>query len=104
MKSSEIIAQAEKLLNNPSSWTQECAARNAKGEAVSYDDKDATCFCAWGAIAHVSPYSDTKIMQVYINPLLGNDGPIGRYNDTHKHEDILNLLAKAKQKAIAAGD
>lgn len=104
MKASEILAATEKTLGSIEAWTQGCSARNLKGGEVSFCDKSAACFCLWGAICKNLPTGNHfEIIKTYFAPLWG-DVAIGPYNDTHTYEEIMAVLAKAKEAAISAGD
>lgn len=50
MKPTEILRDARKLIAEPQKWTTRSFARTASGEAVSWGDPNAVCFCSLGAI------------------------------------------------------
>ena len=49
----KVLKGARDVLSDPERWTQGALARTASNRPVDVDDHEATCFCLFGAIAHV---------------------------------------------------
>ena len=49
----EVLKAARKLIKDPTRWTKDTYARNAAGAETAVRAKDATCFCAAGAVCRV---------------------------------------------------
>lgn len=48
------LIAADKLLSSPKKWTKGAYARNANGDSYGAHGSNAACYCAIGAIMHVS--------------------------------------------------
>lgn len=49
----EVLIEMRELLSDPARWTKGAGSRDAAGTATNSSGLDATCFCLWGAEAHV---------------------------------------------------
>lgn len=54
MLTSEVLTKARAIVANPATWTQGTLARDKDGNWVNFDDPNAVCFCAAGAIGKAS--------------------------------------------------
>jgi hypothetical protein len=54
IKPSDVLERAAALIEPPGAWTQGEYARNECGSPRAWDDPDAACFCARGAIYRAS--------------------------------------------------
>lgn len=103
MDTVQILKDARALIADEKNWTRNAFARDSKGNEVTPDKEDATCFCAIGALSRVvqqPPYYDLPGER-----LLGDEawisGEIGvaEFNDAHTHEDVLALFDRAIARA-----
>lgn len=53
----DVLCEAREILVEKG-WTQGCCARDARGKNCDIGSKAAVCYCAVGAISHVSDYSE----------------------------------------------
>jgi hypothetical protein len=105
----EVLTKARALIAKPEHWTQRAYARDARGyETENY--RHAACFCSIGAIERAcgaemavevpAPscyYSARKIFAAQI------DSPIGRFNDSSTHSEVLAAFDAAIVAAKAEG-
>lgn len=99
MNIKETLTAARDLISDPKNWTQKDAARTSNGMFCSADNPKATCWCAWGALDHVSDYNSIinekaaqalrnaayKLFSTYnvavdVNDRLGHEAVIKVYN------------------------
>lgn len=101
-----VLINAKALIADPKNWTQGVFARNADGYSTGVHEEDATCFCTLGAIA-VAGNNQKWAQKIAINTLSkiiddidGNAAlSIGGFNDTHTHEQVMELFDKAIKEA-----
>jgi hypothetical protein len=95
----EALIAAQNLIRNPERWTQGAYARNVDGVAVSPRELSAKCWCASGAVYHV-----TKDSQFFVNTAallaLGAlrevaEGSVTTFNDLAGHSEVLDLFDAA---------
>lgn len=98
MKTSEILIKAKEVITDPKNWTQGKFARNALGKTACPTDFDAVCFCSLGALKRIGKSSSFHL-QLRLNEAVG--GSIVDYNDSHTHEQVMEVWDKAIAKAIA---
>lgn len=100
MKDIEILTKARELISDPDSWTQGAFARNRDGLSTEIGSDYAVCWCANGALARVTQGKDVWFQGrwVHIRHLLehGIDCKgIVCFNDSHEHEEVLEMFDKA---------
>ena len=96
MKTSEILIKAKEVIVDPANWTQGQYARNSNMDITSATDENATCFCSIGALLRIGGFNCDLRMQLSQYA----DGNIAEYNDTHTHEQVMEVWDKAIAKAI----
>ena len=111
--SSAIFDEMIALLMHPANWAQHAEARDAKGNEVSPHSPAATSFSLLGALIKVTPHDvySKRTMEVrnilldYLEDVLGHRS-LSYFNDDpdRKRTDVLNIIAKAKEKAILLAD
>ena len=97
MKASETLIRAKAVIEDPKNWTQGQYARKSNMDVTSVEDENATCFCSIGALSKIGGLNCDLMMYLiqYAN------GGIAEYNDTHTHEQVMEVWDKAIAKAIA---
>jgi hypothetical protein len=107
MDTAEILRVTRVKLAGPDSWTKGCFARTDGGTNVSYESKDAVCWCLQGALFSVT--DDTQKLSIALDMIEGAlfdqslpFDTIPKYNDAPEttHSDILATL----DRAIAAAE
>lgn len=98
MKASETLIRAKAVIKDPKNWTQGTFARNSLGEAAGAISSSAVCFCSLGALKRIE-WSSSFHLQLRLNEAAC--GSIVDYNDTHTHEQVMEVWDKAIAKAIA---
>ncbi len=88
---------ARKLIADPKNWTQIFAARNANGIPVHPTDGDAVCFCAVGAVQKTTAEGGAGGCLRLIGRHLPKGTNLPQFNDSHTHEEVLQLFDKAIQ-------
>ena len=113
----DILVEARALIAKPEAWTQGTGARDADGEPIGVEHRDAVSWCATGAIncavySHADSLDITPALQETreragtlltdaVNALtLGHYRETTTYNDQTDHSCIL----KAFDIALAAAD
>lgn len=100
----EILKEARKIISDEKNWTQGTFARDAGGKAASIRVGD--CFCSVGAIAKVTDRNLIEPCPRQVLDALGvrSHAELARFNDSHKHAEVLNLfdLAIARAEGGAA--
>lgn len=108
MKESERLRAAKKLIDSPEKWIQ--------GDYYDLpgDAKNSVCFCSLGAIQRVYVDSDTPLMgdlnreSLYLERALHElevlEGDIPTFNDTHNHEEVMQMFDKAIEIAESEGN
>lgn len=51
----KALVAARAVLDDVGNWTTGAMARDASGIRTTFDDPNAVCFCAWGALRKVLP-------------------------------------------------
>ncbi|MBD9544279.1 hypothetical protein IB276_33070 [Ensifer sp. ENS04] len=101
----DLLTEAQKLIRDPKHWTQGVYARNKDGNEVSSRNPDAVCFCSMGAIyvaAGEHLYEKPHLEAVrLLNTVIDIDAGIPRFNDTHTHEEVMELFDRARELAAA---
>ena len=92
MKPSEVLRAARELICAPERWTQGVLARNAKGNAVKPVSRNATCWCAYGAITRIQESWSWPPFEFLDQAM---DSPIAKFNDHHPHREVLRRFDKA---------
>lgn len=83
-------------IRNPQHWTKDYLARDANGEEANPRDPEAVCWCLYGAFLAnpdrdaVEEFSE-DFLQLFVDEF---DTPIGPFNDTRTHSEIINWLEK----------
>lgn len=97
-----VLRAARELISDPARWTQDVMARDRDGvELRDGYDTGAVCFCAEGAIEHITGH-DLGFAHPALAALvvavreLGEGGvtPAG-YNDSHSHPEVVALFDRA---------
>lgn len=105
----EILRAARALIATPEQWTQGTPARGQDGWPVWPESPDARQWCAIGACVAAGS-DDERWMMRAIDALeaVALEGSVSaaRFNDSHRHADVLALydraIALAEQEAMAA--
>lgn len=104
MKVSERMIAAKAIITDPLKWTQGYYARDNAGEITEAETTEAVCFCSIGALHRVGEFNwhseDTDPAEVYLNGATDNNW-IVEYNDTHTHEEVMQVWDKAIAEALA---
>lgn len=90
----DILKRARALIEDPARWTRREYARDISGKPVGIDAAEATCWCAMGALAHVS--TDRFWMGEPYNALrtaMGNS--VADFNDGCTHAEMLGAFDAA---------
>ena len=106
MKTSEILIAAKALIDEPGKWTQGATARCQEGWLVYYSGDEAVCFCSLGALFRTLNRESVEDWETPEELLKEScDQPIGLFNDTHSHPEVMQMwdraieLAKAEEEA-----
>jgi hypothetical protein len=92
----ETLKAARQLISDPAKWTQGEFARDADGNEVKAWSEDATCFCAYGAIQHVTEREDSEADFVLWKACMSKfQTEVIVLNDTHTHAEVLALFDAA---------
>ena len=92
----QLLIAARALIEKPEHWTQEVHARDSAGNKVSPNSSKAVCFCAHGALVRVfnKTYGlEEEKATAYLKKQTGT--AIWTFNDSHTHEEVLNVFDKA---------
>ena len=95
METKEVLQKAKKLILDPENWTQGVSARDKDDKSASPNSKAAISWCALGAIAAVdnSAVSHRGAYRKLLD--VSGVGYIGSFNDSHSHEEVLDLFDRA---------
>ena len=98
----EILKEARELVAK--GWTRGCSARDAKGDFVRPESPDATCWCAYGAVARATDDEATgkwAIATRYLGDAVGYHVPA--FNDApgRTQVEVLAVFDAAIAKAKA---
>lgn len=109
MTTREILIAIREKIADPAHWTQECYARDEKGESVNYDAQEACRWCAKGAYYLTS--TDKRrddawkllLRSAYeiqaSHPPTRDGCPIAYVNDTLGHGAVMRMFSKAVELA-----
>jgi hypothetical protein len=117
----DILRQARELLSDEERWTRGSYARDAEGKVCGWNEPEATCFCAEGAIFRVSGggsgpafRAGTAALELLEEAIPGRSG-IPKFNDGGKmkrgarprraparHKRVLAAFDRALELAEAA--
>lgn len=99
-----LLRAARAIIEDPEHWTKRYYARDAQDRSARVEDDDACKFCSLGAVHKAFLNDQTfKLTDTYyakdflgkvtrhLTPNLG----IGGYNDTHNHEQVLEMFDQA---------
>lgn len=104
MKVSERLIAAKAIITDPSKWTQGYYGRTDDGEIIEADRPEAVCFCSIGALHRVGQFNwhseQTDPAEVYLNGATDNNWIVD-FNDTHTHEEVMQVWDKAIASALA---
>jgi len=104
----EVVTAARELLSDPARWTKGANARNEKGDGGGSGMEGAVCWCAVGALRHVS--NDPNLEAVWEDAyyMLAEQTPRGEgvmaFNDgvLTTHADVLAMFDRAIEWASQA--
>jgi hypothetical protein len=99
MKTKKILIEARKVIEDPKNWTQFVGARDINGRAKSANSELACKWCALGAIEKVClDYTSWKKTVNHLRKIVGPFS-VAKFNDSHKHEEVLELFDKAIKRS-----
>lgn len=99
----EVLFKIRAKIAKPENWTKGFMARNALDERVEVHSKAACKFCISGAAELVTCEYEpmfkrqTQLLErtlLSLHAQIGINSSVVNYNDTHEHEDVLNLIDK----------
>ncbi len=109
MKISEILKNARDLISNKENWCRGSFAKDAGGNDIFYGSKEATQFCMIGAFqkqntSFLQKVSDDCLLYIcrninihsYINMMKN----LSIFNDSHSHEEVIEVYNKAISLAM----
>ena len=92
----EILKTARALISDPANWIQNSFATNKQGVTCPSHSREATCWCATGAIFKAENGKDIGgIAEGALMETLGTrhyDRHVPQYNDSHTHAEVLQLF------------
>ncbi len=88
------IVKAFELLSDPAKWTQKDFAKDECGRRVSPLSEHARSWCMVGAIEKLYPDDGVSVYEA-VRAVSGYKFGLFRFNDTHTHAEVLELLRKA---------
>jgi hypothetical protein len=100
-KMSEQLQLLKEHLSSPNRWCKEYYAINKDGEETHSHGSDAVSWCMVGAMNYLEhEYKDTfseNDVFDFVHNYIGCS--ISTYNDTHTHQQVINMLEDATLKA-----
>jgi hypothetical protein len=102
MQTSELLAAAKKVIEDPSHWTKGLLAEDSEGRSVKPISSYAVCWCSVGAIERVSLANNLTHKQAYeacdalrecIPGYFSNRIP--SFNDAATHSQVMDVFDKA---------
>lgn len=63
MKASEVVFKAVDLIADPRNWTRRAYARDEEGFEIEPNSGSAVCFCAIGAMLHVTGLNYYQLLE-----------------------------------------
>lgn len=104
MKVSERMIAAKAIITDPLKWTQGYYARDNEGEITEANMTEAVCFCSIGALHRVGGFNlfsaTIDPAEDYLNGATDTRW-IVEYNDSHAHEEVMQVWDKAIAMAVA---
>jgi len=94
----ETLKAARDLISDPARWTQGEYARDADGIVIRPWSKNATCFCAYGAIQRFTETEDAVSEADFFLKKTCTEKfqlDVVTLNDTHTHAEVLALFDAA---------
>jgi hypothetical protein len=95
MKDLEIIKGARELISDPERWSQGWYAHDKKGDWADFASDSACRWCAMGAIRKQTNSTDERDCRYLYELLVGDDGSLSLFNDTHTHAEVVALFDAA---------
>jgi head-tail adaptor len=99
MASADILRVARARIADPKNWTTGTYARDAAGKPVKAWDREATCWCAIGAVHSISSSIGAEILLIRAAHDVARKR-IVEVNDAGIHADVLTVF----DAAIAAAE
>lgn len=101
----EILTKARALIEKPENWTQYVYARDIYGNPIVALEKEAACFCSYGAVDRVA--GSEEIAATALGPLGDAAWAVGKMsvsmvNDRSDHPTVLRMFDLAISKAQAS--
>lgn len=104
-----VLRAAADLIEPEGAWTQGVFARDATGKQTSALSAEATCWCTWGAVAHVcgrTRYSWSPEFRALLKVLrlpIDDPGRVALWNDAtgRTQAEVVAALRKAADLAEA---
>lgn len=102
----EILIAAKALIDTPEKWTKGALARKSLTSPFSCATRDpeATCWCAMGALVHVTPPLSFAVARAewLLRRSMGTSIPV--FNDGHHttHADVMDAFDRAIELAKEA--
>jgi hypothetical protein len=98
----KLLLFARQVIQTPEQWTQHVIARDAEETMIFPESDRAVCWCSMGALqkaksalnAYSGPYEEACDL---LCDVIG--GSVTVFNDTHKHEEVLEMFDKAISNA-----
>jgi hypothetical protein len=101
MTTTELLIAAKDKISNPKNWTTHAAAKDVYDKQISVYSKEAVCWCSMGAVESlVDPTMGILIEKAWQRLREAAGCFISEYNDSHTHEEVMELF----DKAIELGD
>lgn len=106
MNHAQIVADlkaAKALIDTPEKWTQGAYARSSIGVELTYHNKEASCFCSWGALANVKGSTGSTYEALRFLDSFTTQDNIVQFNDLESttHAEVMAVWDKAIAKAEA---
>lgn len=89
------LVAARALIESEATWIQGDFARTVDGMPVPPTYATAHLFCALGAVFHVVSQRGSLEESVYQALKNAAGGPVGDFNDSHTHAEVLAAFDKA---------
>lgn len=103
-KIADVLKEAKALIIDPENWTQGCLYRNAIGDQLQNHEVDFACkFCTLGALikAEGSIFGKARyFFGTVFDEFAEEPGLISEFNDSHTHEEVMEMW----DKVIAAAE
>ena len=103
MDTLQILKGARALISDKNVWAKYAMAVDINGREVSVESPDAACFCSLGAIRRAAGCpnysSDEMSAREAVRAVLTGGHSIASFNDTHTHDEVLDLFDRAIARA-----